>query len=366
MIRRSRTRHASYLKNGRDENDWVGDVQNVLAHGCPDSGDCTTAFQSAVDAAHNLAADVGDSTLSLSGDVVVPFRPQGYQVAGLQMRSHVRLLGLGSQVLITNPGNSGEHCIMGIGSEQEDGVFRRTEIRNFGFRGNTNSGHGIYFEEHDNNVIAQSRFKSHGGNGIHGQKEDGGAKSDGLIISGCWLDDNRGDGVYLGSNSHYCDLTDGCRIVNNDGYNFNVSCVGFNVWGGVYGGGSPSRLWNSNAGGIWGATFEATPFAPADMALLEVGHAVDGAARGFTLMANKFLGSGNLGDLTLCSVVTASGLRIQGGHMDANSAGNVVGIAIGAGSENTVVDRVSFDPNIGAGGFTNTTTHASATGTEII
>ena len=197
-----------------------------------------------------------------------------------------------------------------------------------------------------------ARFKTHGGDAIHGDKGTS-FKSDGLVVRGCWIDDNDGDGIYLGPNSHYCEATDGCRIVNNRGFNINIDCVGFNMWGGVVGGSGTSRLVNCSAGGIWGTTFEATPSAPVDLVLLQLGDSIDGACRGVSVTGCKMIASGNPSSVTLIHAVDSVGLRVIGGHMDANSVADIVGVRIASAANDTAVEGVSFGGNIGAGSFEN-------------
>ena len=314
----------------------------------------TAAFQAAIDSVLTTNA------FSRGGMVVVPHTQSGYQIRGLNMRSHVWLLGLGGQVKLVNSSTDATNTINCYGDNDTlDGIHRLSRIENFYIEGNKaggGTGHAIDYKKHDNNYIVNCRIRNHGGDGIKGDK-DGSAKSDGLEMHNVYVDSNTGAGIRLGTNSHYCTVNGESRITNNDGGNLVVSCVGFAMFGGVVNapdGGVGMKIQNSSAGGCWGVEFEATPsVSTAAATLLELGDNINGSAKGFMVNGCIFTSSGATQDVTCVDIEEGEHCHITGGFMDANSSANVTGINIQAGSVGTVIDNPDFGPNIGTGGFTN-------------
>ncbi len=339
--------HASYaVRVGPLQAAGAGDGSfNVLDFGAAGDGgaDDTAAFQRAVD----RAGDAG------GGRVVVPHRPAGYRVAGLRMRSYVELVGIGSQAWLRNPTDK-DTIVCDGRAVPGDGVIRKTRIANLLLRGSARSGAGIAYVEHADNVVERVRIRDHGGDGISGRKKPGGAKNDGLVVDNVWIDANRGAGLRLGPNSHYCQVRGASRLSNNDGGNIRCEGVAFSMFGGVVGAsrsGASVVLENAHGGGFFGTEFEATPAQTVAGALLRLGTARGGRAFALAVDSCVFTASGNPEPVTLIDVENAEYVSIRGGFLDANSTAGIVGIRIGAGSRKIVLDNVGFGGNVGPGGF---------------
>ncbi len=326
-------------------------AHSVLAYGAAGDGatDDSAAFQRAIDAA---AGDVVRGRIG-GGRVLVPYRPHGYRVAGVRMRSYVELLGIGGQVTLAN--RTDRPTLVGHGSEAgSDGVLRKCRIADLHLQGNPRSGHGIDLEEHADNVIERLRIRAHGGDGISAKKRAGGAKSDGLVIDNVWIDDNRGCGLRFGPNSHYCQVRGASRLSNNDGGNIEVRGASFTMFGGVVGaslGLSSVFVAEAQGGGFFGTEFEATPSQVRPGALVRLGAPGQGRARGLVFEGCVLTASGNPAPVVLVDAANAENIVIRGGHLDANSPAEIVGVRVAAESSRIVLDTVGFGGNIGKGGF---------------
>jgi hypothetical protein len=328
-----------------------GDAYSVLDHGAAGDGatDDSAAFQRAIDAA---AGDVVRGRIG-GGRVVVPYRPHGYRVSGIRLRSYVELVGVGGQVTLAN--RSDRPTLIGHGSEAgADGVLRKSRIADLHLQGNPRSGHGIDLVEHADNVIERLRIRAHGGDGISAMKRAGGAKSDGLVVDSVWIDDNRGCGLRFGPNSHYCQVRGASRLSNNDGGNLEVRGASFAMFGGVVGaslGSASVFVAEAHGGGFFATEFEATPSQVRPGALVRLGAPGQGRARGLVFEGCVLTASGNPAPVVLIDAANAENVVIRGGHLDGNSPAEIVGVRVGASSARIVLDTVGFGGNIGKGGF---------------
>lgn len=326
-------------------------AHSVIDYGAAGDGaaDDSAAFQRAIDAA---AGEVARGRIG-GGRVLVPFRPGGYRVSDIRLRSYVELLGVGGQVTLAN--RTDKPTLVGHGREAAaDGVLRKCRVADLHLRGNLRSGHGIDLVEHADNVIERVRIRTHGGDGISARKRDGGAKSDGLVIDNVWIDDNRGCGLRFGPNSHYCQVRGASRLSNNDGGNIEVRGASFTMFGGVVGaslGLSSVFVAEAQGGGFFGTEFEATPSQVRPGALVRLGAPGQGRARGLVFDGCVLTASGNPAPVVLIDAANAENVLIRGGHLDANSAAEIVGVRVGTESSRIVLDTVGFGGNIGKGGF---------------
>lgn len=335
------------------------------------NADATPAFQAAIDAVYD---DMESDAQSRGGIIEVPWRESGYNITGLNMRSHVTLRGMGGFVTLKNPNSATEHTIICDGADGSNGdlVHRWSTIENFHIQGAGQvfgSQNAIHCTAHDNTHIRHCRIRRHGGAAIWGQK-GASSKSDGLVIDSCWLDDNS-YGVYLNENSHYCTMLGTNRVTNNKTNNLRISCVGFSAFGGVINiteaGESAVELINCNGGGFFGTEFEATPALDSGTATaIKVGDTVDGACRGFGFYGCIYTGSGNVGDITMFDVENALGAFVSGGFMDGNCAGDILGFDVKAGADKFTVDALVIGGNVGAGGFTNISDNGNLTSFSVI
>lgn len=345
-------RGAAAAETGAPAGRAATDELNVVDFGARGDGvsDDSAAFQRALDAAYDARSP---SVASRGGRVVVPYSSAGYRVAGLRLRSYVELVGLGGQVWLKNA--TSLDTILGHGADNSaDRVLRKTRIANFLIQGTERSGSGVALLEHADNVIERVRIKGHGGDGVRAEKAAGGAKSDGLAIDNVWIDDNRGCGLRLGPNSHYCQVRGASRISNNDGGNILARGATFAMFGGVVGSTRASAavlLEGTNGGGFFATEFEATPSQVAPGALLRLGSAGAGRAVGTVIDGCTFTASGNPAPVVLVDVANARNVSLRGGLFDANSAADVVGIRVARDAGPVVVDNVYLGGNIGGGRF---------------
>lgn len=334
------------------------------------AADASDVFQAAIDAAYFEGAQHQQSR---GGVVQVPWRDGGYRITGVNMRSHVRLQGMGGFVALQNVNSEFEHTIICDGADgtNGDGVHRWSTIENFVIDGvgkEFGSKDGIHYSAHDNTHVRHCRIRRHGGAGIYGEK-GASSKSDGLVVESCYLDVN-GYGLYLLLNSHYVSLIGTNRLVNNRVNNARVSCAAFTMFGGVMNTGDTGPglyMVNCNGGGVYGTEFEATPsLASGSGTLVHFGDTVEGGCRGVGLYGCLMTGSGNDGDLTIVDFANATGCRVDGGFADANCNGDVLAFNFRSTADRCSVNGLHTLRQSGAGGWTDQSDSGNLTTFDII
>jgi len=323
--------------------------------------DDSRAIQAAIDAAYKR----GISTWTIGRKVYFPWTEQGYRASNLKLYNGVGLVGESrSGVAIYNRDFSNKNTINMIGADSETGVCSDVLIENLIIYGDSNAQHGIYLEEHKDNVFRNLRIRNHGGNGIYGQKKSGGSKSDGLSLYDVYIDNNQGVGLKLGINSHYCSAYS-CRITGNFGGNLDINCVNFLMFGGVVGGidGRNNRIYSSNfnncnSGGLFGVELEAPSSATTGgCTLVRIND-----CRAFTISACNFVPSGNTTDCYGIEIVGFSAkTTIDTPFLNGNSSAHYYGITISDTVGDTVVINPRWDGNSGSGGGTDFTISNNAT-----
>lgn len=421
---------------------WIN-VHDYATPGIPigdaNAFDATPAFQAAIEAARPEIIN----GFFKSGVVIAPYTRWGYAITNLKLKSHVHLLGLGSQVglvsshfiatatanltgdavtsitmgdlgsrypippaspptititgdgtgatatatvnafgnitsISVDTGGSGYTSatvvipalnVINVDGDFDDAgstVIRKSIIENFYIHGagrDGTSGHGVFYSQHDNNLIKNCRIDAHALDGIHAENS-GGAFNDGLQIEACVINDNGGAGVRLETSSHYCSISNGSRIAGNYGGALNIKGTGFTMFGGVLGGlndGSNNEpialIAGTSAGGLYGVHLETTPAMTVAGTMIQLGSGSPEfrRARGFTIDGCVYGVTGSDVDITIIKVLEADACSIRGGYMDSVSAtADTIGVDVTSSANTTVIDNINFGGQLaGSGSFTN-------------
>lgn len=305
----------------------------------------SAAINKAIAFAYHTVLQDGHSPKAVR--VVLPFAGQGYRASNIALKSFVRFGGFESHVRIINEKTDGTDCIVGDGTQESLGRIRETGVENVRIEAVSGSGHGILLQAFQGATVRNVQVNGAAtSSGIRGER-NGTAFADDLSIENAWVD-GCDKGLSSDSNAHAWSVSGRSVFLNNTTYNVDVSCDGFNMYGGEvtsHDGNVGARMWNCNGGGFWGTHFE---MINGGGTLVVLGDVTDGAVRGFDLNSCNLTSFGTAAS-KLVHIKLGKHCVVRGGHMDGNSAFDITGVTVDNGSVKCGIDNPYFEDNVGAG-----------------
>lgn len=304
----------------------------------------TAAINAAIAFAYHTVLQAGHSPKGVR--VVLPFAGQGYRASNIRLKSFVRFGGFESHVRIINEKTDGTHCVVADGTAESLGRIRETGVENLRVEGVTGGGDGVLLQAFQGATIRNYQANGCGGDGIRGER-NGTAFADDLSIENAWIDECD-NGLTSDSNAHAWSVSGRSVFLNNRTRNIDLSCDGFNMYGGEvtsHDGIEGARLWNCNGGGFWGTHFE---MINGGGTLVVLGDTVLGAVRGFDLNSCNLTSFGTAAS-KLVHMKAARYSVVRGGHQDGNSGSDITGVTVDNGCLKCGIDNVYFEDNVGAG-----------------